>query len=232
MSKFCFKTIIIGDLNVGKTSLINRYVHNNFHENYKATIGVDLYNKELKYNTKRVSLQLWDTAGAERFQSVAPSFYRGCDSCILVFDLTNKKSFDNLEVWIDEFLIYANPRDPNKFPFVLLGNKSDLVNHDNNIINQARINKFCKMRNIKYFSVSAKNSNNIFTAFNYLISIMMNTEIDDIDNIDSNHIIDYNINPYQYYHEDLNENYDTKIRLESTNKIHYVYPKYSNMCYC
>lgn len=231
MSKFCFKIIIIGDMNVGKTSLINRYVNNKFHENYKSTIGVDLYKKELKFNTNRVSLQIWDTAGAERFQSIAPSFYRGCDACVLVFDLTNSKSFNSLEQWIDEFLIYSNPRNPESFPLILLGNKSDLENTNNININQARIDKFCKMRKIKYFSVSAKNNNNnnICTAFNYLVNIMMNSETD---SFDSNEIIEYNSSSYRFYNEDLNENYDKKINLVNTTKIHYVYPEYSSMCYC
>jgi Ras-related protein Rab-7A len=231
MSKICLKIIVIGDLNVGKTSLINRYVYNSFSEKYKATIGVDLFKKDLKYKNNKVCLQIWDTAGVERFQAVTPSFYRGSDACVLVFDLTNNKSFENLEQWIDEFLIYANPHDPDKFPFILLGNKSDLITPDlNTAINQSRIEKFCKLKKIKYFSVSAKNNDNIFNSFNYLITILMKEQNDELSNdINSTQLIQYTT---KLYNEDLTEDYDKKINL---NKIHYVYPEYSNysnMCYC
>lgn len=71
-------------------------------------------------------MQLWDTAGQERFQSLGVAFYRGADCCVLVFDVNNSKSFDALDSWRDEFLIQASPRDPDTFPFVVLGNKIDL----------------------------------------------------------------------------------------------------------
>merc|ERR1719450_252748 len=73
-----------------------------------------------------VTMQLWDTAGQERFQSLGVAFYRGADACILVFDITNPKSFDNLDSWREEFLGQASPSDPDEFPFVVLGNKIDV----------------------------------------------------------------------------------------------------------
>ncbi len=72
--------------------------------------------------------QIWDTAGQERFQSLGVAFYRGADCCVLVFDVTNANSFKTLDSWRDEFLIQASPRDPENFPFVVLGNKIDLEN--------------------------------------------------------------------------------------------------------
>jgi small GTP-binding protein len=71
-------------------------------------------------------LQIWDTAGQERFQSLGVAFYRGADCCVLVYDVNNTKSFDSLNNWHDEFLVQASPRDPDNFPFVVLGNKIDL----------------------------------------------------------------------------------------------------------
>ena len=70
--------------------------------------------------------KLWDTAGQERFQSLGVAFYRGADCCVLVYDVNNPKSFDALDSWRDEFLIQASPRDPDNFPFVVLGNKIDV----------------------------------------------------------------------------------------------------------
>ena len=73
-------------------------------------------------------LQIWDTAGQERFQSLGVAFYRGADCCVLVFDVNVARTFENLDSWRDEFLIQAGPRDPENFPFVVLGNKIDLEN--------------------------------------------------------------------------------------------------------
>ncbi len=72
-------------------------------------------------------MQIWDTAGQERFQSLGVAFYRGADSCVLVFDITDHKSFDNLESWMDEFLVHAAPRNQENFPFVIIGNKADMA---------------------------------------------------------------------------------------------------------
>ena len=80
-------------------------------------------------------LQIWDTAGQERFQSLGVAFYRGADACVLVFDLTSKKSFDNLDSWREEFLVQSSPTDHDTFPFVVLGNKCDLK--DSRVVNTA-----------------------------------------------------------------------------------------------
>ena len=74
---------------------------------------------------KSVTLQIWDTAGQERFQSLGRAFYRGAEACVLVFDITNYKSFENLNIWKGEFLLKAMPKDPNAVPFFVLGNKVD-----------------------------------------------------------------------------------------------------------
>ena len=73
-----------------------------------------------------VTLQIWDTAGQEKFQSIGYSFYRGADCCALVYDMTNPKSFDNIDKWKEGFIEHAAPQDPRTFPFILIGNKSDL----------------------------------------------------------------------------------------------------------
>merc|ERR1719231_1596660 len=110
--KVLLKVIILGDSGVGKTSLMNQYVHKRFSNQYKATIGADFLTKEVMIDDKLVTLQIWDTAGQERFQSLGVAFYRGADACILVYDITNPKSFDHLDSWRDEFLIQASPRNP------------------------------------------------------------------------------------------------------------------------
>merc|ERR1712106_119682 len=125
--KVLLKVIILGDSGVGKTSLMNQYVNKRFTSQYKATIGADFLTKEVLVDDRMVTLQIWDTAGQERFQSLGVAFYRGADCCVLVFDVNQSKTFDTLESWRDEFLIQASPREPDNFPFVVIGNKADLV---------------------------------------------------------------------------------------------------------
>ena len=98
---------------------------------YKPTIGADFHSKRLEVidsnNEKRmVTMQIWDTAGQERFQSLGRAFYRGAEACVLVYDVTNEKSFDNLQAWKQEFLNKAMPNDPQSVPFFIFGNKYDL----------------------------------------------------------------------------------------------------------
>ncbi|XP_028101619.1 ras-related protein Rab7-like isoform X2 [Camellia sinensis] len=98
------KVIVLGDSGVGKTSLMNQYVHKKFSQQYKATIGADFVTKELQIDDRLVTLQIWDTAGQERFQSLGVAFYRGADCCVLVYDVNVMKSFDTLNNWHEEFL--------------------------------------------------------------------------------------------------------------------------------
>jgi len=161
--KVLLKVIILGDSGVGKTSLMNQYVNKKFNTQYKATIGADFLTKEVTVDDRLVTMQIWDTAGQERFQSLGVAFYRGADSCVLVYDVVQPKTFDNLDSWRDEFLIQAGPRDPDNFPFVVLGNKIDV---DNRAVAQKRALAWCQAKgNIPYFETSAKEAINVEQAF-------------------------------------------------------------------
>ena len=174
-----FKILILGDSGVGKTSLMNRYVNSTFTERYKATIGADFLAKTITIEDKKCNLQIWDTAGNERFHSLGIAFYRGTDACVLVFDLTNSKSFDNIQSWIDEFLLNAIPNTPEKFPFILLGNKYDLVHEDNLAVSERRVRGFCNKRNIKYYAISAKTGLQINESFDYLVKNILDNHVED-----------------------------------------------------
>eukprot|EP00316_Scyphosphaera_apsteinii_P016545 CAMPEP_0119309382 /NCGR_PEP_ID=MMETSP1333-20130426/15223_1 /TAXON_ID=418940 /ORGANISM="Scyphosphaera apsteinii, Strain RCC1455" /LENGTH=203 /DNA_ID=CAMNT_0007313339 /DNA_START=67 /DNA_END=678 /DNA_ORIENTATION=+ len=161
--KVLLKVIILGDSGVGKTSLMNQYVNKKFSNQYKATIGADFLTKEVTVDDRLVTMQIWDTAGQERFQSLGVAFYRGADSCVLAFDVNVAKTFENLDSWRDEFLIQAGPRDPENFPFVVLGNKVDL---DSRVVSQKRALAWCQAKgNIPYFETSAKEAINVEQAF-------------------------------------------------------------------
>ena len=112
-----------------------------------------------------IQLQLWDTAGAERYNSMGSSFYRNSEACVLVFDLTNQDSFKNIETWRNEFLNTLNPPDAATYPFILLGNKSDMSNVIT--VKNEEIEAYCKEHNnMPYFATSAKEDINLEEAFN------------------------------------------------------------------
>jgi len=162
--KHLLKVIILGDSAVGKTSLMNRFVKQEFSQQYRATIGADFLSKEIMVDNKLVTLQIWDTAGQERFQSLGVAFYRGSDCCVLVYDITSSKSFDSLESWREEFLNQANPKNPESFPFVVLGNKVDKETERR--VPQTKAQAWTRSKGeIPLFECSAKDSLNVEEAF-------------------------------------------------------------------
>ncbi|SAM02022.1 hypothetical protein [Absidia glauca] len=176
--KVLLKVIILGDSGVGKTSLMNQYVNRKFSSQYKATIGADFLTKEVMVDDKLVTMQIWDTAGQERFQSLGVAFYRGADCCVLVYDVNNNKSYESLGQWHDEFLVQASPRDPDNFPFVVLGNKVD-VDESKRMVSQKRAMSFCQAKgNIPYFETSAKEAINVEQAFQTIAKNALQQETD------------------------------------------------------
>lgn len=118
-----FKIIIIGDPCCGKTSMLMRAAERKSNETYKMTIGVDSKSRTYLRNGKNIKLQMWDTAGQEKFRTLTTSYYRGTSCCILVFDITNINSFYNLFKWIDQYNFYCD------FPIkniIIASNKIDL----------------------------------------------------------------------------------------------------------
>jgi len=156
---------------------MNQYVNKKFSNQYKATIGADFLTKEVNVDDRLVTMQTWDTAGQERFQSLGVAFYRGADCCVLVFDVNVVKTFENLDSWRDEFLIQAGPRDPDNFPFVVLGNKIDL---DQRMVSQKRALAWCQSKgNIPYFETSAKAATNVEQAFQTIARNALKQETED-----------------------------------------------------
>ncbi|XP_034387818.1 ras-related protein Rab-7a isoform X2 [Cyclopterus lumpus] len=125
-SPLTLKIILIGSSGVGKSSFMNRYVNHRFTKMYRATVGTDFLSKTINVDGDAVTLQIWDTAGTERFQSLGTPLYRAAHCCMLVFDVTSAASFSALEQWRMEFLVQGEPQDPQHFPFIVLGNKTDL----------------------------------------------------------------------------------------------------------
>ena len=134
---------------------------------YKPTIGADFLTKEIDINGTLVSLQLWDTAGQEKFHSMGASFYRNSECCVLVFDLTEESTFETIDSWRVEFLNQLNPKDPENFPFVLIGN--------NIKVSIDKINRYCeKNKNMQYFQTSAKDNIKVDDAFQLVGKLAFN----------------------------------------------------------
>lgn len=168
------KVLILGDSGVGKTALMNQFVRKKFSATYKATIGADFLTKELELDGMHVTMQIWDTAGQERFQSLGQAFYRGADCVVLVHDLTNFKSFEALNGWRREFLTQTGAEEP--FPFVVLGNKSDL-NSQLSRTNFRAYQKWCKENGaMPHYMTSAKNASNVNQAFEEIGRIALSRE--------------------------------------------------------
>ena len=163
ISTFNFKVVIIGNVSVGKSSIIKRYISNEFSEDYKCTIGTESFTKSLFISeNKKVNLKIWDTCGQERFRTVTRQYYQNTQAILLVFDLTNEKSFTDLDSWLEEVINYISDK---KCMIFLLGNKSD--EKEKIVIDNEQITKFLqKNHKIKrYFDVSALNGHNIDLAF-------------------------------------------------------------------
>ena len=175
--EYIFKIILIGSSSVGKSSILQRYIQKVFNDTYSCTIGVDFFMKSIDVGEKSIKLQLWDTAGTEKFRSITTGYYRGANAAFVVFDLTSKPSFDCLGEWIENYYKFSNPDSEKNV--VLIGNKSDLV--DKREVTQEEIEKFAKDNHIMYFETSAKTGTNIDECF-YFIAEKLVKEFENKDN--------------------------------------------------
>ncbi|TFG22046.1 MAG: GTP-binding protein [Promethearchaeota archaeon] len=175
---YLFKSIVVGDGGVGKTALTLRFSKGFFTEDYKMTIGVDFHVKTISIDTQEegqimVKLQIWDTGGQERFSSIRPMYYRGALGALLIFDLTSYESFEHLPQWIEE--IRSNIK--NEVPFLLVGNKSDLV--DIRAVSLEEINDFTEKFNLYYMETSAKTGEGVGDCFYILACLMVGSGVPD-----------------------------------------------------
>eukprot|EP00397_Hematodinium_sp_SG-2012_P015778 GEMP01016076.1.p1 GENE.GEMP01016076.1~~GEMP01016076.1.p1 ORF type:complete len:206 (-),score=42.41 GEMP01016076.1:2199-2816(-) len=163
---YLFKLLLIGDSGVGKSCLLLRFADDTYTESYISTIGVDFKIRTIEQEGKVVKLQIWDTAGQERFRTITSSYYRGAHGIIIVYDVTDRESFNNVKHWIQE--IGRNAAEGvNK---LLVGNKCDL--QSKKAVSYDEGKDLADSLNIKFLETSAKNAHNVEEAFN-----TMGTEI-------------------------------------------------------
>jgi Ras-related protein Rab-1A len=151
--------LLIGDSGVGKSCLLLRFADDTYTESYISTIGVDFKIRTIELDGKTVKLQIWDTAGQERFRTITSSYYRGAHGIIIVYDVTDRQSFLNVEHWLKEIDKYATG-NVNK---LLVGNKSDL--QSKKVVTYDEAKEFADKHGIKFLETSAKNSHNVEQAF-------------------------------------------------------------------
>ena len=155
-----FKYIVVGNAFVGKSNIIYRFVQGKFNENYKATINLDFSYKNIKKGDKIYRVQLWDTVGQEEFQSISRGYYKSGVCALVVYDITNRESFNNVGTWMEECKING----PSTISLVLVGNKIDL--EDKRQITYEEGEDFANQNNMQFFETSALNGSNIDKLFN------------------------------------------------------------------
>jgi len=171
MKKKFLKIMILGNAGVGKTSILERYVNKSFTGNYKVTIGADFLTRDLEIDGNKIKLQVWDTAGQEKYRSLGVAYYRGADACMLVFDVTDKTTFKDLDKWVEAFFSQL-PEDKQKnFPVILLGNKSDKPER---IVSNEMAKKWCAEHdNMPFYETSAKTNLGLEEAFENIARMSM-----------------------------------------------------------
>ena len=154
-----YKIILLGDSSVGKTAIIQRFFQNEFQESHLTTIGVDFRFKNVEVDGTVISLQVWDTAGSERFRTITSSYYRGADAIIIVYAVNDTDSFQNVRTWLTDIDEHVS------WPLVkyLVGNKADL--EDDRCIEERTGKKEADNYGIKFMETSAKTSLNIEELF-------------------------------------------------------------------
>jgi len=161
---FQFNVMLIGDSGVGKSSLLLRYSDDQFIESFISTLGVDLKIKTITTDdNKYCKLQLWDTAGQERFRTITASYYRGAHGIIIVYDVTERPTFINVERWMKEIQKYAKEN----VEIILIGNKSDLQDRQ---VTFEEGKQLATNLNLPFLEVSAKNRTNVDETFKRLIN--------------------------------------------------------------
>jgi Ras-related protein Rab-1A len=159
-----FKLLLIGDSGVGKSCLLLRFADDTYTDSYISTIGVDFKIRNLDVEGKNIKLQIWDTAGQERFRTITSSYYRGAHGIIIVYDITDAESFNNVKTWLSEIDKFASD-NVNK---LLVGNKSDLS--ASRQVETQVAKDFAASLGIPFLETSAKTSLNVEQAFQKMTS--------------------------------------------------------------
>eukprot|EP01080_Neovahlkampfia_damariscottae_P011016 gene11016-3722_t len=159
-SDYLFKVLVLGDCRVGKTAFVDRFCEQNFQSKIEPTNGVDFKLKTISHEEKLVKFQIWDSSGAQKFRKIVEQYCKGMHGYFLCFDISNRESFDGLDVWLKQIQDFQTLDES----FLLLvGTKNDLK--DKRKVEEEEILKLCKEHSIDYFEVSSKNDFNVEETF-------------------------------------------------------------------
>ena len=162
-----YKLVFLGDQSVGKTSIITRFMYDNFDRHYQATIGIDFLSKTMYLEDRTVRLQLWDTAGQERFRSLIPSYIRDSSVAVVVYDVSNRASFTNTTKWVED----VRAERGNDVVICLVGNKTDLGNDKRQVSTEEGEEK-AKKDGLLFMECSAKAGYNVKSLFRKLATAL------------------------------------------------------------
>ena len=180
-----YKILVLGEIAAGKTCLIIRYTNGNFKEDSISTIGVDVKSKDVTVNKVKYKLNIWDTAGQEKFYSIGKTYYNGVNGIVIAFDLSEAGAIKKLNGWLNKL---KENIDSTVIPIVIAGTKCDLKNIQ---IKKEAINVIASLHKSKYFETSAKNNINVDEAFQYLAEEIIRRKREDNEE-DNNTISDLN----------------------------------------
>lgn len=158
-SQYSYKFIIIGSSGVGKTAIMKRLVENTFSADSQSTIGVEFDSTSIDVDGQNIKLQIWDTAGQERFRSIAKAYFRNAVGVILVFDITERKTFDDVNMWLNDVHTLCDP----SAVVILVGNKSDLSS--SRVVTLTEAENFASHHQLTYIETSARVGDNVRDAF-------------------------------------------------------------------
>ena len=160
VNKACqFKLVLLGESSVGKSSLVLRFVKGQFHEFQESTIGAAFLTQTVQIDDTTVKFEIWDTAGQERYHSLAPMYYRGAQAAIVVYDITNKESFQKAQTWVKELQRQASPN----IVIALAGNKIDLANK--RVVTFEEAKAYADECSLLFMETSAKTAANVMDIF-------------------------------------------------------------------
>ena len=170
---YLFKVLLIGNSSVGKSSLLLRFVDNQWNDLFVPTIGVDFKIRTMEIDNKNVKLQIWDTAGQERFKNITASYYRGAHGIFVVYDISDTESFKNINNWLIEIEKNANK---NVYK-ILVGNKCDL--DDKRTVSYQQGKELAETYGMQFIETSAKSNTNVDEAFHLLGREVMKMSLND-----------------------------------------------------
>merc|ERR1719433_1607352 len=164
------KLLMIGDASVGKSSLVQRYVDDRFQLNWIPTIGIDVRLKSVPLHGKKFKVQVWDTAGQERYRCITENYFRGTDGFCIVFDVTDRSTFDKLQYWLN----MGNRAVDLNIPRIIVGNKCDLA--EQRIVTSEEAEKFAQFHGYQYFETSAATGENVQHCFFELVKAVVKSK--------------------------------------------------------